>query len=108
MTDEEETDEEETWAAWEKDPGRAPKLAQIRALFPDLMRLRRQHLDHIAYATVVLPAALNPGAYEGPGATNAPAYYLGMPVEWSDDGELGIRIGNKVIALVVKDDSTPA
>lgn len=66
----------------------------IEALAPVLLRLRHETLQgfHREPDAYVLPKSLDPGPYDGPGATDIPAVVLGRPVIWSDDERLGVFI----------------
>lgn len=59
------------------------KWDQIMALMPMVLRLqadmRKAGMNPCA---VMLPAELDPGAYDGPDATDVPAQFMGLPVVW--------------------------
>lgn len=71
-----------------------PKVQEILTLIPGLVRLESE----IARTTsrrpigVVLPARLNPGRYDGPGATDAPSQVMGYPITWGEDEHVGLII----------------
>lgn len=61
------------------------KVAQIQGTIPGLMYLRAKlHKEHLSASAVVLPAHMDPGPYDGPDATDAPATLLGLPIVWGD------------------------
>lgn len=63
----------------------ATRVDAIYRQIPGLMALRHDfRRDHYEPIGVVLPAALNPGNYEGPDVTEAPATLMGLPVTWGD------------------------
>lgn len=59
------------------------KAAEIGALLPRLAYLRAEIAEHGREPIgVVIPESMNPGAYDGPDATDAPAQMMGLPVTW--------------------------